>query len=348
MHSASDIKDTGAKVINRLLKTNKSDGSNDHLAIDTWEWPQGVALFSLFKYYQYTGDQTYLDFIRDWFQKMLAEGMPVKNVNTVAPLLTLAHLYELTGKDEYQEICVKWADWVMGEMPRTEEGGLQHITSHDANEEQLWVDTLFMTVLFLAKLGRILKLEQYIQEAIYQFLLHIKYLSDTATGLWFHGWAFKGRHHFAGAPWARGNCWFTAGVVELLEILELGGAERRYLLNALEAQVKKLAELQNVGGMWHTLLDDPDSYLETSATAGFAYGILKGVRLGYLDSQYETVGRRAADGVMTNIQKDGTVLNVSYGTAIGMDREHYKQIKCCPTSYGQGLTFLLFTELIRL
>lgn len=347
MNSAVNIRDTGAQVINRLLKTAKIDGSNDHLAIENWEWPQGVALFSLFKYYEYTGDQTYLDFIEDWFQKRLAEGLPARNVNTTAPLLTLAHLYELTGKSAYREICAAWAEWVMQEMPRTEEGGLQHITSHDANEGQLWVDTLFMTALFLAKLGRVLKAEVYIQEAIYQFLLHIKYLYDTSTGLWFHGWTFRGRHHFAGAPWARGNCWFTAGVVELMEILGLEGAERRFLLNTLEAQVKKLAELQDESGMWHTLLDDPGSYLETSATAGFAYGILKAVRLGYLDAKYETVGRKAASAVLANIDEDGTVQNVSYGTAIGMDREDYKQIKRCPTSYGQGLAFLLCTELVR-
>ena len=31
--------------------------------------------------------------------------------------------------------------------------------------------------------------------------------------------------------------------------------------------------------MWHTLLDDPESYVETSATTGFVAGILMGLRL---------------------------------------------------------------------
>ena len=42
-----------------------------------------------------------------------------------------------------------------------------------------------------------------------QFLLHSKYLADPTTGLWFHGWTFAGRHHFAKARWARGNSWVT-------------------------------------------------------------------------------------------------------------------------------------------
>ncbi len=347
MENTANIREIAEKVINRLIRTTKGDGSNDHLVIETWEWPQGVALYSLYKYYQHTGDASYLDFIKDWFKKRLAEGMPPKNVNTVAPLLTLAHLYELTGDPNDLKICTEWAEWVMNEMPRTAEGGLQHITSQDRNEAQLWDDTLFMTVLFLAKIGRILQSEQYIQEAVYQFLIHIKYLYDPATGLWFHGWTFRERNHFADALWARGNCWFTAGVVEFIEILNLEGAERRFLLETLAAQVKKLAELQDESGLWHTLLDDADSYLETSASAGFAYGILKAVRLGYLDPRYAAVGNKAAEGVLAQITADGTVQGVSYGTAMGMDKEHYRKIKICPTSYGQGLAFLLFTELVR-
>jgi unsaturated rhamnogalacturonyl hydrolase len=46
--------------------------------------------------------------------------------------------------------------------------------------------------------------------AKYQFLMHINYLMDTTTGLWFHGWQFDGKgggHNYAKALWARGNCW---------------------------------------------------------------------------------------------------------------------------------------------
>ncbi|TCL68574.1 unsaturated rhamnogalacturonyl hydrolase [Hydrogenispora ethanolica] len=347
MNHTPNIRETAERVINRLIRTAKGDGSNDHLVIETWEWPQGVALYSLFKYYRHTGDSKQLDFINHWFEQRFAEAEPPKNVNTVAPLLTLIHLYELTGDPRTLRICTEWAEWVMREMPRTEEGGLQHITSHDRNEQQLWDDTLFMTVLFLAKFGKATRSEAYIQEAIYQFLLHIKYLYDPATGLWFHGWTFRERNHFADALWARGNCWFTAGVVEFLEILGLDGALRRHLVDTLKAQVKKLAELQDASGLWHTLLDDPHSYLETSASAGFAYGILKAVRLGYLAPEYAAVGRKAADGVLAKIDSDGTVQGVSYGTAMGSDLDHYRRIKICPTSYGQGLAFLLCTELVR-
>ena len=95
-------------------------------------------------------------------------------------------------------------------LPRTQEGGFQHLTSDCVNEEQLWDDTLFMTVLFLYRAGLALDRAAWREEARYQFLLHIKYLHCHQNGLWYHGWCSLGRHHFGEAFGARGNSWFTA------------------------------------------------------------------------------------------------------------------------------------------
>jgi unsaturated rhamnogalacturonyl hydrolase len=62
-----------------------------------------------------------------------------------------------------------------------------------------------MTVLLLAKIGRVLNRLHYVEEAKRQFLIYIKYLFDTQTGLFFHGWTFDGNHNFARTRWARGN-----------------------------------------------------------------------------------------------------------------------------------------------
>ena len=43
----------------------------------------------------------------------------------------------------------------------------------------------------------------------------------------------------------------------------------RQLQNTLQIQVAALARCQSDNGLWPTLLNDPDSYLEASATAGF-------------------------------------------------------------------------------
>lgn len=75
----------------------------------------------------------------------------------------------------------------MYDMPRTEEGGLQHMTYLSDHYQQLWDDTLMMSVLPLAKIGLVLNRPEYVEEAKRQFMVHTKYLADKKTGLWFHG-----------------------------------------------------------------------------------------------------------------------------------------------------------------
>lgn len=319
------------------------------IRMDTWEWAQGVGLYGLYKYYRETGKKQILDFLIAWFENNIQKGLPEKNVNTMCPLLTLSFLAEDTGRDDFKALCWDWAEWVMKEMPRTEDEGLQHIVSGHLNNGQLWDDTLFMTVLFLARAGIIFNRQDYIEESIRQFLVHIKYLADTKTGLWFHGWTFEDRHNFAKALWARGNCWYTAGVVDYIDIVgNLDGGVKLYLLDTLRSQVAALEKLQHESGLWHTLLDDPSSYVETSATAGFAYGILKAVRLGYIDPKYLEMGTKAADAVISQISADGTVQGVSYGTGLRADLDAYRNIRLCPMTYGQALTILALTEVMKL
>lgn len=48
--------------------------------------------------------------------------------------------------------------------------------------------------------------------------------------------------------------------------------------------------------MFHTLLDDPTSPVETSATAGIAYGILRGIEAGILGEENRPHAERAEGG----------------------------------------------------
>lgn len=314
------------------------------VSMDNWEWPQGVGLFALYLYYKKTRKTEILDYLTNWFDQRIVEGLPAKNVNTMCPMLTLTYLVQETGKQEYMALCREWAEYVMREMPRTEEGGIQHVVTGNLNEGELWDDTLYMTVLFLARMGILLDDETYIQESIRQFIIHLKYLTDLKTGLLFHGWTFEGRHHFAKALWARGNSWYTAGLVDYLEMINLPQGVEKVLLSALKQQVIALARMQSDDGFWHTLLDDPSSYKETSATAAFAYGILKATRKGYLPQTYREVGLKAWKAVASQIDDKGIVQGVSYGTGMGRTLQEYRDIPICPMPYGQSMALLMLVE----
>lgn len=340
-------KETADKVLGMLQSEHENDTSNGHLTMDNWEWPTGVALYGIYKTYQQSGDKEILRYLTEWYDRRLAMEAPHRNVNTVAPVLTLVCLYDETGNEKYLPVINSWIDWVMCEMPRTEYEGLQHCTVWNKHYQQLWCDTLFMCGLFLAKAGVVLKRPELIEEAEYQFLMHIRYLQDKRTGLFYHGWTFDCRNNFAGAFWARGNAWFTASAIELFDITKRDNAAMRLIRTAFEEQVLALWKMQRVNGLFTTLVDVEETYCETSATAGIAYGVLKGVRLGWLKSDYRDMGMLSANAVIGMIDENGAVNGVSGGTGMGHSFQFYKDIPVTQTAYGQGLTFLMLTELMR-
>ena len=97
--------------------------------INLWEWPQGVGLYGLWKLFERTKDGRYLATLREYYDARIADGLPGKNINTMAPVLALSYLYEYTGDETYGAVCKEWAQWVMDSLPKTKEGGFQHITS---------------------------------------------------------------------------------------------------------------------------------------------------------------------------------------------------------------------------
>jgi len=316
--------------------------------MEAWDWFQGVALFGLYEYYRDTKDRKVFDYLIKWFDSHIAEGLPEKNVNSMCPLLTLSYLYEETGKAEYLAICNEWVEYAINELPRTTENGFQHKTIDSMNYMQLWDDTLYMTVLFVARMGTLTKKDTYIQESIRQFLVHIKYLTDPVTGLFRHGFNFDGKTYYAGALWGRGNAWYTAGLVDYLDMALVPDGVKWFLLSSLERQVEALKTYQDAEGMWHTLINEPEtSYAESSATAGFAYGILKAARLGYIDSSYADNGFKALSAILSRIDDSGILTDVSAGTCLMDTLDGYRNIRINAQPYGQSMALLLILEALK-
>ncbi|OOM81163.1 glycoside hydrolase family 88 protein [Clostridium sp. BL-8] len=324
--------------------------------IQEWDWPQGVGLYGLLKLDKHDKSKKYLDFLNNWYKTNIDNGLPSKNINTTAPLLTLINLLETSPNKEFENLCLKWADWLIDCLPRTKEGCFQHVTSANGdrqgvrlNESEMWIDTLFMTVLFLNKMGQKYNRQDWIDESIHQVLIHIKYLYDKKSGLFFHGWSFNENSNFGEIFWCRGNSWFTFGILDYIDMFdgEMNPGLKKFLVDTFKAQVNALAKYQSKSGLWHTVIDDPTSYEEVSGSAAIAAGILTGIRLGILDDSFKPVGKKAIEAICNNIAKDGTVLNVSGGTGMGYNKEHYKNIIIAPMAYGQSLTIMALVEALN-
>lgn len=337
----------GLRDEGRFHEPNLDGSRGDYISFDSWEWPQGVGLYGLVRLWREGVDPGLRTTLEDWYGRALDRGLPGLNVNTTAPMLALALLWDRTRDDRWRDILDDWADRVVSEAPRTPEGGFQHDVSDKVNEGELWDDTIFMMGLFLAAWGEVSGRRSLVDEAERQVLVHARYLTDTATGLWFHGWSFVRRDNFARASWARGNAWITAALSDLPEICTLCPSVSLFLDGVLRSQADSLVPLQTGDGAWRTLLDDPASYRETSATAGIAYGLMRAGRRGRLPEDARQAGLRGLHYVLGRIDGRGTVQGVSYGTRMGHDLQFYRDIPIQPTGYGQSLAILCLAEALN-
>ncbi|WWD09813.1 hypothetical protein V865_007941 [Kwoniella europaea PYCC6329] len=372
------IKDQSGRFLLKLHDGTLVDTKGwEHPTVFSWEWTHGIALTALCHHSALDpsspGAQKSLKVALDWFETQWkrtdGKGAP-KNINTMSPFYSLACFVEdgRTKDTKWNGWIDEWAEWIMNGLPRTEEGGFQHMTYVNMHENNLWDDTLMMSVIPLAKIGILLNRPHYIDEAKYQFLIHIKYLADTVSGLWYHGWQFtpekleggkggaetNGGHNFAKGLWARGNCWITVSIPMFLDILgdKLPPTDPvyRHLVSIWRRQVDAFVRSQDPKtGLWHTLIVDPTSYVETSAAAGVVAGIYMGIRQGLIsDPIYRQCADTGLAGVIAQIQPDGEVANVSFGTGMGHSLQFYKDIAITSMPYGQALAMHALVEWQRL
>jgi rhamnogalacturonyl hydrolase YesR len=65
--------------------------------------------------------------------------------------------------------------------------------------------------------------------------------------------------------------------------------------------------------MWHQLVDKSDSFVETSSSAMFVYGIARAVNKGYVEPRFAAVAAEGWKGLQSKIRADGQIEGVSLG-----------------------------------
>lgn len=318
---------------------------NETMNMDfTWDWPCGVAFYGICKAWEATKNQAYIDFLVKWVEEYIEIGLPPFTVNACAMGHTMLTLHEATGDSKYLDIALKKAEYLSNEALRFGEGVLQHTVSPNNDfPGQAWADTLFMAAFFLLRLGFKLDCKEYIEDALNQYYWHEELLQDEGTNLFYHAWDSIGKSHMSGIYWARANAWAAYTMAVAYGYLNYLNPMWMQLGGALRDQLGALVRLQSEDGLWHTILDDTDSYTETSASAGIAAAL---VLWGHpLHKKYI---QKALDGILANIAPDGTVKNVSAGTAVMLSAEDYKKVpKKRIQGWGQGLALAFLTSVLQ-
>lgn len=310
----------------------------------TWDWPGGVAFYGICKAWEVTQKEEYLDFLIKWVNEYLDLGLPPFTVNAVSMGHTLLSLYEATQEEKYLDLAVRKGEYLQHQAPRFGEGVLQHtVSANNDFPQQAWADTLFMAAYFLLRLGVKIDNRQYIDDGLAQYYWHEEFLQDESSNLFYHGWDHLNQNHMSAMFWARGNAWAALTMAEALKLINYLYPMFMRIDGALRDQLSALVRLQSPEGLWHTLLTDADSYLETSASAGIAAGLVI-----YGHPLHRKYIQKSLDGITANIGADGTVRNVSAGTAVMRDAQDYRQVpRKRAQGWGQGLALAFYAALLQ-
>jgi len=312
--------------------------------INDWEWNPGVGVNAISAYYDFCQRHDILDYLTAWIQRNKHKAIKFQHVNKMVPFAIFPAMYRRTGDHYYLDTAVEYGNWIIKNSIRTQTGAFQH--GGDLTE-QIWADTIFMVVLFLARLGKLTGDQICAQEAAQQLLLHLQYLQDPETGVLFHGYFCQEKNHKSGAWWTRGNAWIAIGTPLILAEIGQMISIPSEITQRYQRLVAGLQKYQASNGLWHTVMDHPEFYQETSGSAGIACGILKSIHQGILASSYIPTVEKALEGVLPKIDADGAVLGASGGTPIMNTIEEYNKLSRYPTLYGQGLTLMLLAEYLK-
>lgn len=215
--------------------------------------------------------------------------------------------------------------------------------------DSLWLDDLYMSVPALAQMGKLTGDTAYFDDAAKQIIQFHKHMYVPEKKLFMHGWVAGMSEHPA-YHWGRANGWAILATVELLEVLPETHPRRPAILAILRDHARGLAATQGINGLWHQLLDRPETYEETSASAMFVYGFARAINRGWLDPLvYGPVASIGWNAVAKQVNARGQVENVCVGTGMGFDPVFYAYRNVSPyAAHGYGPVLLAGAEMIAL
>ncbi len=212
--------------------------------------------------------------------------------------LVFAELYERTGRDRWLELARAAADLgfdAAGEMR----------PSMPAHNEMS--DSVFMGFAILARVGRLTGEDRYFRMAL-RHLRFMQALDLREDGIYRHSPLDE-------AAWGRGNGFPALGHALALTDWPADHPGREEVLASYRAHMAAMAGLQDPTGLWHQVVDRPESYREFTVTAMAAFAVMRGLRKGWLQRErFEPVADRAWDALKLRIGSDGTLVDVCRST----------------------------------
>ena len=183
-------------------------------------------------------------------------------------------------------------------------------------QTRLWIDDTYMISFLQTQAWRVDGDRRHLDLAAAEMAMYLEKI-QLANGLFYH------------APdvpyaWARGNGWMAAGMALLLSCLPEDNPHWTAIRDAYLRMMSTLRRFQRSDGLWGQLVDEPDSWGETSGSAMFAFAFQEGINQGLLPADpYEACVRRAYAALVARMDEYGNISDVCEGTGKKNDHAYY-------------------------
>jgi len=312
-----------------------------------WFWGDSIGLEGLLDASEFTGDEKYSGFVYGMFKAWIAREQCRSEFEYTAPGVALLRVFEKTGDEALLEAARRHARY-MASFRKTDSGAAVRYENaafelppelppdhpdYDSWREMaqrvedggpcVFVDSMHFDAPFFASLYRVTRDEEYRQLALENALSQIDLLYDPKDGLFHHFWIERtGTRN--GVTWGRGNGWGLLGLVNTLEYLPAEDAAVGRVREVLKKVLARMAQLQDPGGGWHTVLTDPNSYVESSIAAFMVGAMSRAILHAWVEpAVFGPVVESAMKFVLENARPEGLLDGVSYETFPSTRVEHY-------------------------
>jgi len=320
--NSSDPEEVGKRIVNNIV--DRYFG---------WRYQKACTYYGALIFAEATGNPSITAQMEKGYEpydlgkKKAHKGHVDYNVFGIWPL----EMYRQTGKESYLNMGLYLADH---EYESIREDGLTSLA-------RFWVDDMYMVGSLQIQAYKATDKEVYLDRAALFLLTYVEELQrDNALF-----------HHREDAPffWGRGNGWAVAALTEILLVLPESHEHHKELLKAYRDMMKTLAQHQGEDGMWHQLIDDPESYPESSSTGMFLYGLISGLDQGWLpEEEYKSVIVSGWEALASYVNEKGEAMNVCIGTNAKNSKKHYlNRMKTDGNFHGQAAVLWAATAMHR-
>jgi len=258
----------------------------------------------------------------------------------------LFEVYQYDPRPEYKSYLEKCIQYIQEGQDRLPDGTF---CRNRFGYTALWGDDLYMSIPFLVRAWRFTGDDAFLEDAVQQVFNFRKYLFRPELGLYYH-YRIMQEGHPGVAHWGRANGWMVMAQCQLLESLSADHPRREELIALLKEHLIGLSRYQTANGMWRQLLDKSDSFLESSCTAMFTYGVAKAVNQGWIGDIYSSIAMAGWNGITRHcIGANGYLDKVTTGFNFKQDLPFYYNIPIEPGGdHGIGAAIYAGIEIFKL